>query len=45
MNLVIAEQRNGVINPATWEVIAAAQQIGGPVTVGVAGAAVGEVAA
>ena len=45
MNLVIAEQRNGVLNPATWEVIAAAQGIGGPVTVGVAGAAVGEVAA
>lgn len=45
MNLVIAEQRNGVLNPATWEVIAAAQRIGGPVTVGVAGAAVGEVAA
>ena len=45
MNLVIAEQRGGVLNPATWEVIAAAQGIGGPVTVGVAGAAVGEVAA
>ncbi len=45
MNLVIAEQRSGVLNPATWEVIAAAQQIGGQVTVGVAGAAVGEVAA
>ena len=44
MNLVIAEQRNGVLNPASWEVIAAAQQLGGPVTVGVAGAAVGEVA-
>ena len=44
MNLVIAEQRSGVLNPATWEVIAAAQRIGGPVTVGVAGAAVGEVA-
>ena len=45
MNLVIAEQRGGVVNPATWEVIAVAQQIGGPVTVGVAGAAVGQVAA
>ena len=45
MNLVIAEQRGGVLNPATWEVIAAAQEMGGPVAVGVAGAAVGEVAA
>ena len=44
MNLVIAEQRNGVLNPASWEVIAAAQQIGGPVAVGVAGAAVAAVA-
>ncbi len=44
MNLVIAEQRNGVLHPASWEVIAAAQRIGGPVTVGVAGAALAAVA-
>lgn len=38
MRLVIAEQREGKLNRATWEAIAAAQQAGGPVTVAVAGA-------
>jgi electron transfer flavoprotein alpha subunit len=31
--LVIAEERGGVLNRASWEAIAAAQQLGGPVTV------------
>ena len=38
MILVIAEQREGTLNRATWEVIAAAQQIDGPIKVAVAGA-------
>ena len=33
MILVIAEQRQGTLNRASWETIAAAQQAGGPVTV------------
>ena len=37
MILVIAEQRGGAPNPATWETVAAAQQMDGPVTVAVAG--------
>jgi electron transfer flavoprotein alpha subunit len=49
MVLVIAEQKDGVLNRASWEVIAAAQQMGGPVTVVVPGASVtgpaGELAA
>ena len=47
MILVIAEQRDGRLNRATWETIAAAQQAGGPVKVAVAGAdaAAGEAAA
>jgi electron transfer flavoprotein alpha subunit len=38
--LVIAEQRNGTLNRASWEAIAAGQQLaaGSPVTVAVAGA-------
>ena len=44
MNLVVAEQRDGALNPASWEVVAAAQQLGGPVTVAVAGRGVGPVA-
>ena len=44
MNLVIAEQRDGTLNRATWEVIAAAQQMEAPVKVAVAGADVGAVA-
>jgi electron transfer flavoprotein alpha subunit len=38
MVLVIAEQRDGKLNRATWETIAAAQQAGGPVTIAVLGA-------
>jgi len=42
--LVIAEQRGGTLNRATWEAIAAAQQAGGPLRVAVAGDAVDGVA-
>jgi electron transfer flavoprotein alpha subunit len=43
--LVVAEQRGGVLNRATWETIAAAQQIGGDsITVAVVGAGVGAIA-
>jgi electron transfer flavoprotein alpha subunit len=44
--LVIAEQRDGKLNRATWETIAAAQQLAGvmPVKVAVLGAATGGVA-
>jgi electron transfer flavoprotein alpha subunit len=44
--LVIAEQRDGRLNRATWETIAAAQQLGGgmPIKVAVLGAATGGVA-
>jgi electron transfer flavoprotein alpha subunit len=45
MVLVIAEQRDGKLNRATWEAIAAAQQAGGPVTVAVPGSGVDAVAA
>ncbi|HXT70822.1 MAG TPA: electron transfer flavoprotein subunit alpha/FixB family protein [Vicinamibacterales bacterium] len=45
MVLVIAEQRDGVLNRASWEAVAAAQQLGGPVKIAVAGAGVGAVAA
>jgi electron transfer flavoprotein alpha subunit len=46
MILVIAEQRGGVLNRASWEAIAAGQQLGDgmPVTVAVAGASVDAVA-
>jgi electron transfer flavoprotein alpha subunit len=37
MLLVIAEQREGRLNRATWEAVAAAQQAGGPVKVAVLG--------
>ncbi len=45
MILVIAEQRAGKLNRATWEVVAAAQQLadGMPIAVAVAGASVGAV--
>ena len=36
--LVVAEQRGGRLNRATWETIGAAQQAGGPVTLAVLGA-------
>ena len=38
MVLVIAEQRGGRLNRATWETVAAAQQAGGPITIAVLGA-------
>ena len=44
MVLVIAEQRDGVLNNASWEALVAAQQIGQPVRVAVAGADLGAVA-
>ena len=40
MVLVIAEQREGALNRASWEAIAAAQQAGGPVKIAIAGAGV-----
>jgi electron transfer flavoprotein alpha subunit len=45
MILVIAEQRGGRLNRATWESIAAAQQLGQPIAVAVLGAGVAAVAA
>jgi electron transfer flavoprotein alpha subunit len=39
MVLVVAEQKDGTLNRASWESIAAAQQMGGDVKVAVAGAA------
>ena len=45
MILVIAEQRDGTLNRATWETIAAAQQLAGgePISIAVLGAATGGV--
>jgi len=43
MILVIAEHSDGRLNRASWESIAAAQQMGGPVTVAVLGASVSAV--
>jgi electron transfer flavoprotein alpha subunit len=40
MILVVAEQREGRLNRASWEAIAAAQQAGGPIKVAIAGAGV-----
>lgn len=37
MILVIAEQRGGVLNPVSWETVAAGQQVGAPVKIVVAG--------
>jgi electron transfer flavoprotein alpha subunit len=49
MIFVIAEQKDGALNRASWEAVAAAQQMGGPVTIVVPGASVsgpaGELAA
>jgi electron transfer flavoprotein alpha subunit len=45
MILVIAEQQHGKLNRASWEAVAAAQAMGGPVTIAVAGADVAAVAA
>jgi electron transfer flavoprotein alpha subunit len=45
MILVIAEQRGGKLNRATWETIAAAQLAGGPVKIAVLGSGVDAVGA
>jgi electron transfer flavoprotein alpha subunit len=45
VRLVIAEQRDGRVNRATWEAIAAAQQAGSPIKVAVLGAGVDACAA
>ncbi len=45
MILVVAEQRDGALNRASWEAIAAAQQLSAPVTVAVLGAGIDAVAA
>jgi electron transfer flavoprotein alpha subunit len=45
MILVVAEQRAGVLNRATWETIAAAQEAGQPITIVVLGSGVDTVAA
>jgi electron transfer flavoprotein alpha subunit len=44
MILVIAEQRQGTLNRATWEAIAAAQQAGEPIKIAVPGAGVAAIA-
>jgi electron transfer flavoprotein alpha subunit len=44
MILVIAEQHDDKLNRASWESVAAAQQLGGPVTIAVLGASVQEAA-
>ncbi len=44
MILVVAEQKDGTLNRATWETIAAAQAAGSPVKVAVLGSAVDAVA-
>ena len=43
--LVVAEQRAGALNPVSWEAVAAAQAIGAPIAVAVAGAGVAGAAA
>src|ERR1700674_4759273 len=46
MIVVVAEQRNGKLNRATWEAVAAAQQLGDPsITMAVLGSHVDAVAA
>ena len=45
MQLVIAEQKDGALNRASWEAIAAAQQLGGPIKIVVAGHDVSKAAA
>jgi electron transfer flavoprotein alpha subunit len=44
MILVVAEQKDGTLNRASWEAVAAAQQVGAPVKVVVPGASVASVA-
>ncbi len=41
MILVVAEQQDGVLNRASWEAVAAAQQMGAPVKIVLPGAAAG----
>jgi electron transfer flavoprotein alpha subunit len=43
--LVVAEQRDGTLNRATWEAIAAAQQLPGPLRIAVLGSQVDAIAA
>ncbi len=45
MILVVAEQKDGVLNRASWEAVAAAQQMGAPVKIVVLGGGVSAVAA
>ena len=45
MKLVVAEQRDGKLNRATWETVAAAQQAGGPTRIVVLGSGVDAIAA
>ncbi len=45
MTFVIAEQRDDVLNRASWEAVAAAQQMGAPVTIVIPGGRVSAVAA
>jgi electron transfer flavoprotein alpha subunit len=45
MTIVVAEQRDGALNRASWEAVAAAQQMGGPVKILVLGAGVSAAAA
>jgi electron transfer flavoprotein alpha subunit len=45
MVLVVAEQRDGVLNRTSWEAIAAAQQVGAPVKVAILGSGVDAAAA
>ena len=45
MILVVAEQRDGTLNRASWEAIAAAQHAGAPVKVAVIGSGIDAVAA
>ncbi len=44
MILVVAEHRSGALNRATWESIAAAQQLGQPIALAVLGSGIGAVA-
>ena len=41
--LIVAEQRDGQLNRATWEAVAAGQQAGAPIVIVVLGAGIGEV--
>jgi electron transfer flavoprotein alpha subunit len=43
--LVVTEQRDGVLNRASWEAVAAAQEIGGPIKIVLPGAGIAGVAA